>query len=576
MNEESLWQDLARYAEEQSGEAPTLPRQDELPATVPLGDRLAELYLRGTIPIFLMTLAATLLLGLAHDLRVMSVGLLASPALVWLLTPFVRSVDGVSALRLVTMSAPVLILNLFLGLGSATLFHSWQGNPVHVEFLAWAFQGILETALRPTLLVYLGLSIALAVILGWAKSRYPWTDDSLWYRRPRVLGWIAVGLTAVVMVGAFSMLRSSSQEDQWKAEVWQSIQQRPYAGLPADGPERLWQDRNEEIDRRVAKASGSHDFSAREHREEALAKLPLFMDLKAEPPSSRRELRAAINYLGGVTDGDLPAEDVHVRYIRAQLEAIPFNRSIGVAGLVEYLLLPAISRSQKTPEELDLLAREIALTKAAVQTPMETLDQVAYWLLWVEPETLTDRGDTEPGWSIGDSQVSPSTFHRALVYRGVPRPRALEAFGFTLPWSPTRLVFLAERHSLTREWIAVRTQLAGLGADARSEVFEARSTPEAVGFGPRFWSSLSYSAPADRCAQLLETAELMSRILEVRKRTSQWPDDLAPLLSKIQFTEAAERRYRWEPEQLKLYDAVLGLEQVLPSARPSPAVVAPR
>lgn len=563
MNEESLWQDLAHYAETQAQELPSLPGEAELQAPIPLGDRLVELYLRGTIPMLLMTLAATVLIGYGNDGRTTTLGLLAAPLLVWLLTPFVRSQNGVSAARLVAIAVPLLILNVFLGLGSATLFHVWNGNPVHIEFLAWAFQGVLESTLRPPLLAYLGWALVVAILVRKAEVQYPWVDSSLWAQGHRLVGWTAVLVPLLVLAGSFTGLKVSKEQALWRAEVASAIAERPYAELPDDSPDRIWQERQSDVRARIRAQSGSEDYSSRLDRERALAGVPLFLDLHADPPSSQRELRAAINYLAGIEDGDLPAEDVQVYHTKAQLEAIPFNRSIGVSGLVEDFLLPALSKSQKTPDELEKLAGEIALARAEVQPHLETMDQIAYWLLWAEPHNLADRRVAEPGWKIGAAQISPSTFHRTIVYRGSPEPTPLQAFGKTFFWSPTRLVSVMERNRITREWLSLRERLATLEPSEREELLKARAKAERLGVGLRFWEELSFATSADRCAQLLETAELMARILETRGRSGQWPVDLETLVSKVQFAEAPEGRYRWDHENRALHDEVLGMFPII-------------
>lgn len=537
-----VWDDLALYGEG------LLDSEIEVPelGSITLGDRLVAAFLSGFLPLLLLNLAAALLIA-KGDYQVMALSLVASPVLGWVLGRLVRSEEGASGLKISLYVLPILLGNCLLSLASATMFHSLAGNPIHLEQLAWSFQTILESCLGWSLLAYLGLGLLLGAAIPWVKRSYPWIDSPSFQTRDR--WWSTYPLLALLLLATISfvlILLPSKSTSLWRTQSSQRFLALPFGQLPDDGPEQLWRERDAEINRRIEAASGDpYGGSTPQDRQKALADYELNLDWETELPTSRRELRSALNYFPGVVSGQAPPEIVHLKAIKLRLTAQPIHGDTDLSSLIEYFLLPAVLKSELDEDGLLGLLRELEEAQSFLKSPMETLDLAAYWLLWEAPHTL-HHGDSSLGWQARDSWRSPKMSYIMWDYRGNPRPRDLKILHLSWKWSPTHLVALYNRWKLSRDWLELQAGLEKADPLSHKDSFVEKSKGQ-YGANQIFWRKLATYATAEQSRRLLQTTKLVLQLKLVRARTGKYPENLQGLSE-----DAILKRHDWNPEERQL------------------------
>ncbi len=511
---------LAAYADESEAAPPHLPPDPGRARRPGLADRLASATLSGVLPLGLL---ATLALWLCTRPLKADAALLLLPLLVWFFAPLVRTGQSVHPAKLVASAAPLFGACAAAGLGAAAFEHSLTGHPVHLEFLAQTLQDELQV-LTPVRTALYGGAVALAVAMGpLLAQRYPWVDgprSSRFSVRWRLAGILLamLGLTW----GLHALSADEEGEAEWKALAADRYAKRPLVGLPETAARNRWQ----------AIPSGGDLVPALDR-----------LVLEPHPVDSLAEWESAHQAMIMVSSSGSLEEQTLAMLAQGRLTllALPDERA-DFRGMVNDFVVPYLAQEPLSVAQMERWLERVRALYSEIPTSEGIGDVTAYYALWQDPSELHSRRGF--GWRVDHAYdtLRPGRTAPEWHYQGSFRPTPLRIFGREFSWSPTRLVDLALRRRLTRQWMQVRGEISP--SDFRAYGWHKIHHERPIGgVEGKFWERMSRASSVGRDRHALRTAELVLELRLYQAERGRYPADLSELVDEVTYRDDFDREY---------------------------------
>lgn len=541
-----LWESLSRELESRGEDGVKLGTLDPSQPVSPL-DRLASTFLDGTLATFILCVAACAHLGTYMSLAWI---ILSLPVAV-LVAPLSRGRGGTSALRLLLLALPILILNNFAMVLVPAKSLAVENRAPWFEMALQQLQWFLESALAGRhLALYAGVLLLVMGLRPCCRKYFPWIDVAPVGRARTVLALLLVLFPAVSWLALTLSSPLGSEDEQWMKQSQVMYEQTSLAGKPiADGSE-VWQKRS----RRWFKEHGERVYKVHQFpTKKAYTQLESDVRglLKDSPPNSREELDAARQLITILLkpyhgENNRPEfleqpEELAYRHLEIAFTTRPEYQYLTSVELFSDYLLPALLRDNLHQEGLTLRLDRLKALDAALLTEEQEFRLNAY-------DFLQNPGEF-------DSYLSRGELASRHQWKAPP-PRPMQLWGAECS-SPPQL--LAEQRIRTRanEFLSYWRALEPLNHEERSRELRRLLDEAEAGVQPArrnrsFLENLSGRTYSRHLRPWVETSLLVIQLRQAKLNNGSYPSSLAELKISAEHWQWEEVEAGWQLADTRL------------------------
>jgi hypothetical protein len=525
--EQKLWASISQLAEEESGQAcpPSVAQVSQQPTVL---DRLTARLNGGTLPLFLLSLLALLLIGPKEHISTFFLGPPLALIACWLLAPLLRNRSGASGILLL-LAGPVLAYTVLSQTLPLLLSDSNNVNVHYDSYTRFAavLQSSLEAVLYPThLIAFVIGSLALAVLMNGAKRLHPWVEPQTTSLHRQVLSVLVAVAPFALATGFVLSLEPNREAAGWIAEA--KVLQAEHAV----GPVAVKPPEYDALDWGVLWRNTYSEAELKAKRQ----KIQQFVvdTVKNHPPSETEPLWMAgpvYQVLRFPDNGLSPKQRAELAFfgIAANVNARDIYKYVGTQELLEAHVLPFLTTE--------------ALSRSELDSWNERLDRVNSRLT----DTFTELDLNAADYFFSEERRYSETFGDGYRTRTKAKPRDLKAFGRSFETSPTRLAFRRDELQTIEEWVGLRDKLRAVPAPEVHQQLQDL-VRDGSPFDRLFIETLEGRRYGDTVGPWLETVILIVRLRQQKLETGRYPE---PLPSQ---TDRHATSLEWEstPEGLKL------------------------
>lgn len=432
---------------DQESEPPEVPgplKTGNLNSNLSLGDRLAQRWANGFLPLFIFILATMIGVGARGQLPVLLGAPLLGIILAWLLAPFIVDRRGLSWWRLVLLVIPLLSFYvpfvMALPLETAESFSRRRrySGPELVTNLQNNLESIGHHSTMMFLLVTLG---CLLLVSHFLRKTYPWIDPERTNRYRKTGSLLLAFFPFLGLAGLLWMSRLSPEVDSWAQETKSQMSERQLAIHSNSLSRKTW-----------AKFSESYSYKGRDSVRRELAPA-LLRQLQDYPPENLLEFNRADRLLDDsltTRRGVIPRsqeQELALELLRIRVQARPAYQYIPTERIFNDWIVDDLVSPETGKDELKAIHSKLESIESQLPKDYATeLDINAFQFFF---------------WS--DNRTAVTSFHgdRHTVYR-LRNSSPLKFLGKEWSPSPTELYAAYLRRESAESWLELRKRLKRL------------------------------------------------------------------------------------------------------------------
>ena len=449
---ENMWSSLDEFLEKRSWAENDSPAQFQGPRHISFPDRLANSFLNGTLPVFLLCVGTTFLAsGKEHP-----TALLGTLCFCFILAISLRCLTcnslGFNKVRLTILSLPLFTMAPFFFLPRETLVHRIQSqakdshSPPLGYSLADSLQVGWEQLFRGKSFLFFALGIGAITVLGsYVRKSFPWVEPQ---RSKPASIFVALALLLLPCLFVWKGTSSKPEYVTWKESLAPAFEETQAYKLPKDDGTTRWSELYE----------GYNEAVPGPERSDTSVSVPglrgTFQELESQvkkaliksPPSSYQELEKCQDLLSALLQrGDLLSEPLAIEALQASPRFAGVRRGPRVSVWRD-VFLPWLSSPERQREELIRAEESLSTILETRLRSRDELDLSVYNKVYGKGEI-----PVVPVFTIGSSRYS-----RSKPYIKRWEGKAWKSGTLLSGSSPTEFWVQRNRETLLEAWLDYR------------------------------------------------------------------------------------------------------------------------